>query len=165
MRGYPGEPGIQVLAHLTDTTIRSSIGMSHRSRCPTNSTLRIIESGWDVQPEKPHFSARHVFLTEGRAISYAETVMGIVEHYNLGEIVGGPTAGTNGNVNPFKLSGGYVVAWTGMKVLKARWVATSRNRHTAHRARLPYQKGRRGRKDEILLRGLAVVKSGQSPPR
>jgi C-terminal processing protease CtpA/Prc len=44
--------------------------------------------------------------------------MGIVEYYKLGEIVGGPTAGTNGNVNSFRLPGGYTISWTGMKVLK-----------------------------------------------
>ena len=44
--------------------------------------------------------------------------MGIIEHYKLGEIVGSPTAGTNGNVNPFVLPGGYRLSWTGMKVLK-----------------------------------------------
>ena len=33
-------------------------------------------------------------------------------------LVGGATAGTNGNVNPITLPGGYVVTWTGMKVLK-----------------------------------------------
>ena len=32
--------------------------------------------------------------------------------------MGAPTAGTNGNVNPFVLPGGYSVMWTGMKVLK-----------------------------------------------
>jgi C-terminal processing protease CtpA/Prc len=32
--------------------------------------------------------------------------------------VGGPTAGTNGNVNPVLLPGGYRLIWTGMKVLK-----------------------------------------------
>jgi C-terminal processing protease CtpA/Prc len=44
--------------------------------------------------------------------------MGIVEAYKLGAIVGGPTAGTNGNVNPFTLPGGYRLIWTGMQVLK-----------------------------------------------
>ena len=29
-----------------------------------------------------------------------------------------PTAGANGNVNPFTLPGGYRFAWTGMKVVK-----------------------------------------------
>jgi hypothetical protein len=41
-----------------------------------------------------------------------------LECYNLGEIVGSTTAGTNGNVNPFILPGGYIVTWTGMQVLK-----------------------------------------------
>ena len=54
----------------------------------------------------------------GSAISYAESTMGIVEFYHLGEIVGEPTAGTNGNINPFSLPGGYSLTWTGMKVLK-----------------------------------------------
>ena len=53
-----------------------------------------------------------------RAISQAETYLGIVEHYKLAAIVGSPTAGTNGNINPFTLPGGYLVWWTGMKVLK-----------------------------------------------
>ena len=57
-------------------------------------------------------------MTDGRAISYAESCLGIIENYKLGAIVGGPTAGTNGNVNPFRLPGGYQVVWTGMKVLK-----------------------------------------------
>ncbi len=57
-------------------------------------------------------------MTDARAISYAETYLGIIEHYKLGEIVGGHTAGTNGNVNPFTLPGGYRITWTGMKVLK-----------------------------------------------
>ena len=51
------------------------------------------------------------------AISYAESTMGIVEYYKLGEILGEATAGTNGNVNPFMLPGGYTITWTGMKVL------------------------------------------------
>ncbi len=44
--------------------------------------------------------------------------MSFIEHYKLGEIVGQPTAGANGNVNPFNLPGGFRVTWTGMKVLK-----------------------------------------------
>jgi predicted Zn-dependent protease len=44
--------------------------------------------------------------------------MGIVENYKLDEILGETTAGTNGNVNPFALPGGYNITWTGLKVLK-----------------------------------------------
>jgi C-terminal processing protease CtpA/Prc len=66
----------------------------------------------------PRFQGVPVFLTDERAISYAESVMGIVEAYDIAEIVGRTTAGANGNVNPFLLPGGYDVGWTGMKVLK-----------------------------------------------
>jgi C-terminal processing protease CtpA/Prc len=161
MRGYPGQPGIQALAHLTDTTIRSAKWNVSSAAMPDQLDSPYHESGWDVQPEKPYFSARRVFLTDGRAISYAETVMGIVEHYKLGEIVGGPTAGTNGNVNPFKLPGGYMVAWTGMKVLKHDG---SQHHGIGILPTVPASRTRKGvaeGKDEILLRGLAVVSSGQ----
>ena len=74
--------------------------------------------GWFIQPEKPHISGKVVFITDGRAISYAESFMGFIEYYRLAEIVGQPTAGTNGNVNFFNLTGGFRVTWTGMKVVK-----------------------------------------------
>ena len=82
--------------------------------------LRVTDdfSNWKVAPQSPRFRAKVAFVTDGRAISYAETYLGIVEHYKLGEIVGSATAGTNGNINPFSLPGGYGVVWTGMKVLK-----------------------------------------------
>jgi C-terminal processing protease CtpA/Prc len=79
---------------------------------------RYDQSAWDLPPADEQLTAKIAFLTDGRAISYAESIMGIVEHYKLGEIVGSTTAGTNGNVNPFALPGGYRVSWTGMKVLK-----------------------------------------------
>jgi C-terminal processing protease CtpA/Prc len=73
---------------------------------------------WNLQPAKPFLAAKKAFIIDGRAISYAESCMGIVEYYKLGAIVGSPTAGTNGNVNPVTLPGGYTITWTGMKVLK-----------------------------------------------
>ena len=62
------------------------------------------ESAWDLPPNNQQLTAKIAFLTDGRAISYAESIMGIVEHYKMGEIVGSTTAGTNGNVNPFSPS-------------------------------------------------------------
>lgn len=74
--------------------------------------------GWDMKPKKPHLDAKIVFITDGRAISYAESFMGFIEGYKLATIVGQPTAGTNGNVNMFNLPGGFSMSFTGMKVLK-----------------------------------------------
>ena len=159
MRGYPGRPGTLVLTHLTDTTIRSAKWNVPLVSKPDRIDLAFTESGWDLQPAQPHFTAPHVFLTDGRAISYAETVMGIVENYKLGGIVGGPTAGTNGNVNPFKLPGGFTLTWTGMKVLKHDG---SQHHGIGILPTVPVSRTRKGvaeGKDEILLRAIEVVKS------
>ena len=59
-----------------------------------------------------------VFITDGRAISYAESFLGYIKGYNLATIIGQPSAGTNGSANDFKLIGGYDIRFTGMKVFK-----------------------------------------------
>ena len=105
----------------------------------------------------PRFRAKVAFLTDGRAISYAETYLGIIEHYKLADIVGGPTAGTNGNVNPFTLPGGYRIAWTGMKVLKHDG---SRHHGVGIQPTVPVIRTIRGiatGKDEFLERAVALV--------
>jgi len=76
------------------------------------------KSGWGLSPAEPHIKGRAVFLTSSRLLSYAESFMGCVEACRLGDIVGQPTAGTNGEVNPFALPGGYSFPWTGLKVTK-----------------------------------------------
>src|SRR5256885_921098 len=58
------------------------------------------------------------FLAGGGAISYAESTLGVVEENRLGAIIGEATAGTNGNIDPFTLPGGYRVVFTGMRVVK-----------------------------------------------
>jgi hypothetical protein len=73
---------------------------------------------WRIVPKEPYLSARKIFLVNNMVVSYAESIMGIVEHYRIGEILGEPTAGTNGNLNTFPLPGGYRISWTGLKVLK-----------------------------------------------
>jgi C-terminal processing protease CtpA/Prc len=74
--------------------------------------------GWGLKPKAPHINVRVVFLTDGRAISYAESLLGIVKHYKLATIVGHATAGTNGTHNSFTLPGDYNISFTGMKAIK-----------------------------------------------
>ena len=159
MRGYPSQPGTTALTHLTDGPIRSAKWNVPLVSQPDRIDFAFTESGWDLKPASPYFAAPKVFLTDGRAISYAETVMGIVENYKLGVIVGAPTAGTNGNVNPFQLPGGFTVTWTGMKVLKHDG---SQHHDVGILPTVPVSRTRKGvaeGKDEILLRGLEVVKT------
>jgi C-terminal processing protease CtpA/Prc len=161
LRGYPNSVAIDALARLAKTQIRSARWNIPTPTKPDRMDLTFVESGWPVPPKQPMFPGRRAFLTDGRAISYAETVLGIVEHFKLAEIVGQPTAGTNGNVNPFRLPGGYTISWTGMKVLKHD---NSQHHGIGIIPTVPVSRTRRGvaeEKDEILLRAIEVVKDGK----
>lgn len=57
-------------------------------------------------------------MTNGKAISAAESIMIYVKGYDLATVVGQPTAGTDGNVIKLWLPGGIGVTWTGMEMVK-----------------------------------------------
>ncbi|MEO8515087.1 MAG: S41 family peptidase [Ignavibacteria bacterium] len=119
LRGYPNS-NHDILRHLTDTPIRSAYFHITDVIYPDRNNSAEIDtsSRWLMEPLLPRIKGKVIFLVNGNAISYAESVIGIVEAYKLGTIIGQPTAGTNGNVNPFNLPGGYNVTWTGMNVVK-----------------------------------------------
>jgi len=73
--------------------------------------------GWLLKPKEPQISTPKVFLADGRVISAGESIMAMIDYYDLGTIIGQPTAGTNGNVNTIDLPVGSVT-FTGMKVTK-----------------------------------------------
>jgi len=119
MRGYPA--GHQWLSHLSPTSLKSALWCVPKSYRPDQTEIEWTAPGrWNLEVRQPQLTANRVFLTDGSAISYAESVMEIVETYKLGEIVGSPTAGTNGNVNETELPLGYRVWWTGMRVEKQK---------------------------------------------
>ena len=117
LRGYP-RSNHELLSHLLTRpdTATHWMRVPHYVYPDQQQVARYGYYGWSMQPKTPHLAARVVFITDGRAISYAESVMGLVKGYHLATIVGQPTAGTNGNVNPFGLPGRYTVRWTGMEV-------------------------------------------------
>jgi C-terminal processing protease CtpA/Prc len=118
LRGYP-RTSAKPLQHLIDSAAQSARWNIPIVRRPDLAGVEWNTGGrWSLDPLQPRLTKNVVFLTDGRAISYAESWMGIVEAYKLGAIVGETTAGTNGNINPVQLPGGYRVIFTGMKVLK-----------------------------------------------
>lgn len=116
LRGYPSLSHVH-LGHFTHERLRSPKWLVPTPALPDRRELSFQETHWTVAPAKVHWSAKVAWLTDGQAISAAETYMSLVRAHALGEIVGEPTAGTNGNVNPFTLPGGFEITWTGMKVL------------------------------------------------
>ena len=118
MRGYP-RIGPKLLQHMTGTVIESARwNVPILSRPDFQGVEWATDGRWSLEPLQPRLTRNIVFLTDARAISYAESWMGIVEAYKLAEIVGETTARANGNVNTVPLPGGYRIAFTGMKVLK-----------------------------------------------
>jgi C-terminal processing protease CtpA/Prc len=158
-RGYPGQLRPSFLTHLYDHNLASAQWHTPLVLWPDHQQMKFERGGeWDLAPTAPLLSAKKAFITDGRAISYAESCMGIIEAYKLGAIVGGPTAGTNGNVNPFTLPGGYMVSWTGMKVLKQDG---SRHHGVGILPTVPVSRTRAGvaaGHDEFLDRAVVAVK-------
>lgn len=116
-------------------------------------------SNWTLDPAQIRFRGQAVLLTNASAISYSETILGIVAHYRLGDIVGQATAGANGDVNWFTLPGGYTIHWTGARVLKHD---DSQHHLVGIQPTLPIERSlravREGR-DEYLEAALALILS------
>jgi C-terminal processing protease CtpA/Prc len=156
LRGYP-RVSPPSLGHLIDKPVTCPQWLVPVVLYPDRQDMAFAFSNWTVEPKEPRFRGKVAFLTDGRAISYAETYLGIVEHYKLAAIVGAPTAGTNGNINPFRLPGGYRMTWSGMKVLKHDG---SRHHGIGIQPTVPVRRTVQGvaqARDEVLERALEVV--------
>ncbi len=73
---------------------------------------------WKIEPREPFIKAKLIFLIHPDDVSSRETLLGIVDYYKLGKLVGDTTAATNGNANYINLMGDYRIMWTGLKTLK-----------------------------------------------
>jgi C-terminal processing protease CtpA/Prc len=118
MRGYPWLAPEAAFKHLLDKPVTSPWFNIPIVTQPDR-------KGWDwrstyffLTPEAPRLTGRIAFLINGRVLSYAESLMGIVEGEHLGSLVGGPTAGTNGGADLLPVAGGYSLRFTGMDVRK-----------------------------------------------
>jgi hypothetical protein len=165
VRGYPTDAGFGILPHLLDAPETDRWMHVAKIVGPFYETAGWLDVGWDMKPASPRIAGKVVFLTDGGAISYAESVMGYVADRKLGTIVGTTTAGTNGNVASFPTPGGFDVGFTGMRV-------TRHDGHSPHHlvgvtpdvAVAPTLAGLRAGRDEVLERGLAIARAGASSP-
>lgn len=71
---------------------------------------------WEIKPKNPYLDCKVIFLVGPNTISYGESLLGIIDHYDLGLTVGTKSAGANGNMTSFFAPGGHIVYYTGMKV-------------------------------------------------
>ncbi|MGB7395487.1 MAG: S41 family peptidase, partial [Pricia sp.] len=120
LRGYPNSNHIFISHLLKERDTSDSWMQVPKIIYPDRRDIPGLEKhGWNLSRREPYLGNKKViFITDGSAISYAESFMGFIEGYDLATIIGQPTAGTNGNINTFDLEGGFGITWTGMKVLK-----------------------------------------------
>jgi C-terminal processing protease CtpA/Prc len=159
LRGYPRGIMTESISHLIDSTVWCAYWTIPLHMYPDQRNTMWDTSRWSITPQSPRFTKNIVHLTNGKAISAAETYMGIIEYYKIGEIIGSTTAGTNGNVNPFTLPGGYSVSWTGMRVIKHDG---TRHHGIGIKPTIeckPTVQGIRDGRDEILEKAIEVVES------
>ena len=116
LRGYPSTSTI-FIEHIIRTQVSSPKFLVPIYSFPDQKSINYKDVSWNLEPQEPTLNAKIVFLTDAREISYAETCLGIIEYYKLGEIVGEPTAGTNGNIARMQVLNDYELVWTAMKVL------------------------------------------------
>jgi len=115
LRGYPNS-NHELIGHLLPETENTKWMFIPQVTYPDYQQVTYSEGGWNMHPINPRLYGKIFFLTDGSAISYAESYMGFIKDLHLATIIGQPTAGTNGNINPLFLPGGYHINWTGMLV-------------------------------------------------
>ena len=86
--------------------------------------------------------------------------MALVEYYHIGEIVGAPTAGTNGDIAEVTLPSGCATTFTGRRVTRI----DGRPSHLIGiLPTIPAERtlaGVRSSRDEVLEKALAYVRTG-----
>jgi len=156
-RGYVAFEKRNILGYLVDKPIQTPIWHFPEVIYPDREKIHYKDHFGKISPKTPKLKGKAVFLVHGYTISASETFIGMVEHYQLGEIVGQRTAGTIGNINPLRLPGGYTVFWTGLRVLKQ-----DRSQHhlIGIAPTVPVErtlKGVKQGKDEFLEKAIEVI--------
>ena len=161
-RGYVAFENRNILGYLVDEPIQTPIWHFPEVIYPDREKIHYKDHFGKVMPKTPKIRGKAVFFVHGYTISASETFIGMVEHYRLGEIVGQRTAGTNGNINAFRLPGGYTVFWTGLRVLKQD--------HSQHHLigiapTVPVErtlKGVKQGKDEFLEKAIEIILTAEN---
>lgn len=160
-RRYPRDKAQDFLSYCTDKPLYSARWDKPQILYPDHERLIGYDTSgrWIIPPKAPHIQGKIIFLMGPNAISYSESVLGIVEHYKLGEILGEATAGANGNKNEISLPGGFMVSWTGMRVLKHDGTQLHNIGIKPTQEVKRTIEGIKSGKDEVLEAALALIRS------
>jgi hypothetical protein len=158
VRGYPTDSGFSLLPSLVAQPDHDTWMHVPTIVGPFYQVGAWRSFSWNVQPRSPRLVSPIVVLTDERAISYAESVLGHVADHQLATIIGGVTAGANGNIVRFTVPGQFMFIFTGMRVTGHDG---SRQHHgvgiTPDIALEPSLESIAAGRDDLLERALAVL--------
>jgi len=158
LRGNPIGPVHELLGHLMggpddwEGWMRVLL-----ARAPGGDLVEAIHTQWAMQPASPSIEAPVAFLTNESAISYSESILGLVKYHGLGTIVGSNTAGSNGNIVRLSLPGDFLVNYTGMYVIGPDGSPLQGLGIEPDIQALPTIEGLRTGSDEVLERALKWI--------
>ncbi len=159
IRGYPKYFTDKVIGYFIQETIYSANFITPITTYPNRENINYKVDSSKIKARKPYINTDIVFLTNEMAISYAETILGIIKNYKIGKIIGTPTAGTNGDITKFTLPI-YSFYYTGLKVLKHDGTQLYGVGIEPDIIVAPTVKGIMKDKDELLERAIEYLKTG-----
>jgi C-terminal processing protease CtpA/Prc len=118
LRDYPNYGNHKVISHLINESVKSDYVLIPKRVHPNYVSGYDSSETWIIEPSYPTIEGCVVFLSGKGVVSYTESILGIIDAYDLGIIIGSRTGGINGDINSYDLLGGYSYTWTGLRVEK-----------------------------------------------
>lgn len=121
LRGYPNSFSLmqEVVGHLTEKPIQGPIWRIMQTIYPDQKKVTFAEGRDGIQPKKPFINGKVIFLSYAGTMSQPEYFLGYIRDNQLAEIVGQPTAGSDGNIQTYTIPGNLKGVFTGMEILNA----------------------------------------------
>lgn len=162
LRGYPIHND-DLLDHLMSAPEDAAWMHVPRFIEPGGDPVSFADIGWNRRPSTPHIEAPTVFLINEAAISYAESILSYVQTHNLGTLVGSPTAGANGDIVRHDTFGGFYIVFSGMRVTRHDGTPFHNDGVIPDVEAKPTLSGIAEGRDEVLERGLDVLRPRLRP--
>ncbi|MFF2450765.1 S41 family peptidase [Neobacillus sp. NPDC058068] len=120
LRGYPSFPLMQkVVGHLTEKPVKGPILRVMQTIYPDQENVTFDEVRVTIESMKPFFEGKVIFLSYAGTGSRPEYFLGYIKDNHLGQIIGHPTAGADGEIQNYSIPGNLNGTMTGMVVLNA----------------------------------------------
>jgi hypothetical protein len=120
VRGYPTNLAREILSYLSNTPLETAPFFVPVITQPDGKNIAFADTRevWTT-PKTPQLTKSLAFVVNANlTISFAESVLGMVEGYKLGAMVGSATAGANGDVVQTNILDIFRVYWSGLHVTK-----------------------------------------------